>query len=254
MQTKVPESWKKGNEELYELELQEKSAIADLIYSTLEEDEQIIERYFSFSNKNAFKVSDSDLEVKRYYCYTCECYITNKDVRKHLRKGHEVLKITNPLNAPIRDLDLETYERSESWRYGKGVSQGLESDKCFYCFREEKPDFPLISVELYETVKGVKRVKVCPLCYYERFGKYRMSNKKYKDKEQTVLTIQRNYVISLKKVNPQYLAQIHNRIREELKKRIELYLKARISANQARYLEHLVEKRLAKLLPRYVIL
>ena len=203
--------------------------------------------YEAWIDERARKVSDEDLGIKRYYCYECRKYISSKEVRRHIKKGHEVRKIANPLNAPIKDLDLETYEKTELWRFEKGVVQNLEGERCFYCNRPEKPEFPLISVELYETEKSVKRVKVCAICYYERFGKY-------KGKNQKVLEIQRNFVVSLRKVNPEFLAKIHNEIREELRRRIELYLKARLSPNQRAYFNRLVEKRLAKLLPRYVIL
>jgi len=197
--------------------------------------------YNAFIDERSRKVSDEDLGIKRYYCYTCEKYISSKEVRRHIKRNHEVLRISDPLKAPITEQDDNPIWDSS---HGKGVSQGLENAKCFYCGRTEKLEFPLIAKEIGEGI----RVKICPICYYQRFGRYHGKNDK-------VLEIQKNFVISLKRTEygRKELARIHNEIREELKRKIELYLRARISPNQARFLEHLVEKRLAKLLPRYVL-
>jgi len=232
------------------LEIEEKAAIADAIYARIPDDMKVVEKYFDWRDKRVFE--GAKVSTPKYYCYTCNRYLDRKEVRKHTRRGHEVLRIRNFLMYPLKYTDTAFSEKTE--RYAKYKSLGEEYyQRCFYCLRTRPvgdPDFPLISVELYQGPKGWVRVSVCPVCYYERFGRYKAKSRF----SQKILEIQKNYVMSLKKVDPERLNEIHIRIISELKARIRASLLLRLTEKQRPYIDELVEERLRKALPRYVIL
>jgi len=122
---------------------------------------------------------------------------------------------------------------------------GYEEPKCFYCGRREKPEFPLTSKTLSFKDKDGKKVvvKVCPFCYYERWGFRTLKGRWAKnDNRYRFVRIQKTYVNSLKKVNPKRLAEIQEQLYTWIKR--EVARKYRDPKKQARKINQLVKSRI----------
>jgi hypothetical protein len=205
---------------------------------------EIARKYFTFANKKEMTYRPDEF---RYYCFTCEKKLRRKQVRSHKFRNHLVVKLTEPKPRAIQD--QQKFQKSIET---KSFLEPFNIPRCYYCGKFEKDDFPLTEKTLGYMVneKGEIesiRVKVCPLCYYQRFGKRPLSgnskNPIIKEKISKFLWIQRNYVLSLKKVDPDTLNQITDRIRRHVKQIIQEKLeKFKMKLEQSRDPEY--EKKL----------
>jgi len=86
-------------------------------------------------------------------------------------------------------------------------------------------------------------VYVCPICYYERWGFRSLQGRWGKnDNRYRFVKIQRNYVMSLKKVNPQRLAEIQESLYQWIK--LEVARKISDPKKQAKRINQLAKARI----------
>ena len=141
--------------------------------------------------------------------------------------------------------EIESQSKPTTPIHNRAIVRGYEEPRCFYCGRREKPEFPLTSKTLsFKDENGRKVVvKVCPICYYERWGFRSLAGRWGKnDNRYRFVKIQRNYVISLKRTNPKRLAEIQ----ESLYTWIKLEVSRKISdpKKQAKRINQLAKARI----------
>ena len=183
-----------------------------------------VRRYFDFSNRKELKYQPNEY---KYYCFHCDKKLTRKQSRRHRLKNHLVVKLTEPKPKIIQD--SEKFSKSIET---KSFLEPFSIPKCWYCGKQERDDFPLTRKVIYylssdedDKIGKPFEVPICPMCYYQRFGKRPLSgnskNPLIKTKISKFLWVQRNYVISLKSIDPIALQQITNRIRLYIKQQME---------------------------------
>jgi hypothetical protein len=209
---------------------------------------EIARKYFDFSDKKQLRHQPDEC---KYYCFHCDKKLTRKQSRRHRLKNHLVVKLTEPKPKVFGESKFDKSIKTRSFL------EPFIINKCYYCGKFEKDDFPLTRkvigyqeiVNDGNLVEKPVEVHICPICYYQRFGKRPLSgnskNPMIKQKIAKVLWIQRNYVVSLKSVDPEMLQQITNRIRLYIKQQIEEKLeKFKMKLEESRDPEY--DKKLSK--------
>jgi hypothetical protein len=215
-----------------------------------------VRRYFDFSNRKELKYQPNEY---KYYCFHCDKKLTRKQSRRHRLKNHLVVKLTEPKPKIIQD--QQKFQKSIET---KSFLEPFNIPRCYYCSRVEKDDFPLTRKVIgYQEIVDINgnlvekpiEIPVCAICYYQRFGKRPLSGNKnpiVKEKISKFLWIQRNYVINLKNIKSEELAEITNRIRINIKYQIEQKLLNK-GIREPEY-SKLLEKELRDRLSRSLIL
>jgi hypothetical protein len=215
----------------------------------------IARKYFDFSDKKQLRHQPDEY---RYYCFTCDRKLTRKQTRRHKLRNHLVIRLSEPKPKIIQD--SEKFSKSIET---KSFLEPFSIPKCWYCGKQERDDFPLTRKVVYyvssdedDKIGKPFEVTICAKCYYERFGKRSLAgnskNPIVKEKISKFLWIQRNYVINLKNIKPEELAEITNRIRINIKYQIEQKLLSK-GIREPEY-SRLLEKELRGKLSRVVIL